>query len=131
MSSLLSLRRNGDTTMRLRPRRGILHEFFDLLELFLIELAALLRHAQHVPPGGERVQRDTEVAEDFFAVGKDVVEEDNENVVDRRAGSAQCFAEIDLAAAIAGHVLDQEHAVAILDMTLDLGIAAKALRLLA
>src|SRR5579862_2286071 len=132
ISSLPSIlfRRLRDAAMRLRPGGGILHEFFHFLELALVELAALLGDFQHVPPGGERVQRDTEVFQYFFALGKDVIEKEHKDMVDDRAGAAQRLAEIDLAAAVGGHILDQKHAVALLDVALDLRIAAEALWLL-
>src|SRR5579864_4780315 len=88
------LRRLRDAAVGLRPAGRVLHEFFDFLELALVEFAALLGHIKHVPPGGERVQGDTEIAEDFFTLGKDVVEEEHEDVVDGSAGGAQRFAEI-------------------------------------
>src|SRR5579872_1602023 len=126
-----SLRRLGGAAMRLRPRGRILHELFHFPELAFVELAALLRRLEHVPPGGERVQGDAEIAQDFFAFGKDVVEEEDEAVLDHGAGLAQRLAEIDLAAPVGGHVFDQQHAVTLLEMALDLRVAAKTLRLLA
>src|SRR6516165_7815262 len=72
------------------------------------------------------MQGDTKLAQDLLSLRKNVVEEKHEYVFDNCAGLAQ-----HLAAAVSGHVLDQEHAIAGLDMALDLRIAAKALRLLA
>ena len=59
-------RRLRGAAMRLRPAGRILHEFFHFRRLALVEPAALLRHLQHVPPGGERMQRDAEIARGFF-----------------------------------------------------------------
>src|ERR1051326_2220617 len=86
-----SLRRDGDAAVRLGPAGRVLHEFFHFLELALVEPAALFRHFQHVPPSGERMQGDTELAEDFFALGKDVVEEEHEDVLDDGAGAEHVF----------------------------------------
>ena len=77
------------------------------------------------------MQGDAEIAEDFPALGKNVVEEEHEAVLDRGAGLAQRLAEIDLAAAVGGHVLDQEHALPVVQMAFDLRVAPEALRLLA
>src|SRR5579863_2818526 len=101
----------SDAAMRLRPGSGIFHEFLGFLELGLIELAALFRRLQHVPPGGEEMQRDTEITQNFLAVWKDAVKEHNEAVFHTRPGPAQRLAEIDLAAAVAGHILDQQHTI--------------------
>ena len=51
-------------------------------------------------------------AEDLLALGIDAVEEDHEDVLDGGAGVAQRVAEVDLAAAVGGQVLDQQHALA-------------------
>src|SRR5580704_17890721 len=128
---LLLLRRLGDAAVRLRPRRRIVHELFDFRESGFVEFAALLGDRQHVPPGGERMQRHAEIAENLFAFGKDVVEEEHKDVLDHGAGVAKRLAEIDLAAPVGGHVLDEEDALARLDLTFDLGVAAKTLWLLA
>ena len=82
----------GDAAVRLRPRRRIVHEFFDFLELGFVEFAAFLGDLQHVPPGGKRMQRDAEIAEDLFALGKDVVEEEYEDSARprRRRRAAPC-----------------------------------------
>src|SRR5215831_3288819 len=77
------------------------------------------------------MQGDAKLAQDLLSLRKNVVEEKHEYVFDNRAGLAQRLTEVYLAAAVSGHVLDQEHAIAGLDMALDLRIAAKALRLLA
>ncbi len=45
--------------------------------------------------------------------------------------SRKSGAEIDLAAAVGGHVLDQQHAIAGFDVALDLRVAAETFRLLA
>jgi hypothetical protein len=52
-------------------------------------------------------------------------------MVDLGAGVAQRLAEIDLAAGVAGHVLDQQHALALGQMAFDLRIASESLGLLA
>src|ERR1700722_17988367 len=117
--------------MRLRPRGRVLHELFDFLELALVEFAALLRHIENIPPGGEVVQLDAEIAEDLFALGEDVIKEEHKDVVDSRSGLPQSFAEVDLAAAVSRHVLDQKQAVAGLDVALDLRVAAQTFRFLA
>src|SRR5262249_20377105 len=82
-------------------------------------------YVQNVPPRGERMQCDTEVAEDFFALGEDVVEKEHEDVLDDGTGAAQRLAEIHLAASIGGHVFDQQNAIALFDAALDLRVAAK------
>src|SRR5580704_5392655 len=128
---LLSLRRLRGAAMRLRPAGGIFHELLDFFEPVLVELAALLGHFQNIPPGGERMQGDAQIPEDLFALGKDVVEEEHEDMLDHGAGLAQRLTEIDLAAAVGSHVLDQQHTVARLEVAFDLGITAEALRLLA
>src|SRR5215831_15709381 len=129
------LRREGrgvsDAAMGLRPARRVMHEFFDLGELCGIELAARLGDRKHVPPGRQRVQRHAEIAQDFPRLGKNVVEEENQRVLDLGPGLAQRGAEIDLAAAVAGHVLDQQHALPFDQMTFDLAVAPESFGLLA
>src|SRR6516225_6275356 len=71
------------------------------------------------------MQGDAKLAQDLLSLRKNVVEEKHEYVFDNCAGLAQRLAEIHLAATVSGHVLDQEHAIAGLDMALDLRIAAK------
>src|SRR5262249_23357658 len=77
------------------------------------------------------MQGDAKLAQDLLSLRENVVEEKHEYMFDNRAGLAQRLAEVHLAAAVSRHVLDQEHAFAGLDMTLDLRVAAEALRLLA
>src|SRR6516225_973837 len=77
------------------------------------------------------MQGDAKLAQDLLSLRKNVVEEKHEYVFDNCAGLAQRLAEIHLAATVSGHVLDQEHAIAGLDMALDLRIAANSFRLLA
>src|SRR6478672_2448415 len=117
--------------MCLRPAGGVAEELLDLGELDRIELAAGLGELQHVPPGAKMVQLDVEVGEDFFAVGIDAVIENHEDMLDGGAGRAQRVAEIDLAAAVGGEVLDQQHTLAGLEMALDLCVPTEALGLLA
>src|SRR5262249_46954447 len=126
-----SLRRLRYAAMRLGPGSGIVHEFFGLPQLALVEGAAFLGDLEHVPPRCQRMQRDTKLTQDLLSLRENVVEEKHEYMFDNGAGVAQRLAEIHLAAAVRRHVLDQEHAVAGLDMTLDLRVAAKALRLFA
>src|ERR1041384_3651280 len=109
--------------MRLRPARRIVQELLDLLKLDRIELAAGLGEGQHVPPGAQVMQLDVEVGEDFVALRIDAVEEDDKDVLDGSAGRAQRVAEVDLAAPVGGEVLDQKHALAGLQMSLDLRVA--------
>src|SRR6516225_413444 len=70
------------------------------------------------------MQGDAKLAQDLLSLRKNVVEEKHEYVFDNCAGLAQRLAEIHLAATVSGHVLDQEHAIAGLDMALDLRIPA-------
>src|SRR5262245_2063669 len=99
LSNSMLLGSLGDAAVRLRPARGVVQELLDFVELDRIELAAGLGEFEHVPPRGEMVQRDAEVAQDILALGIDVVKEDHEDMLDRRARLAQRVAEIDLAAA--------------------------------
>src|SRR5262245_11406379 len=92
----------GDAAVRFRPARRIAQEFFDLIELDRIELAAGLGELQHVPPGTQVVQLDIEIAKDFLAFGVDVVKEDHENMLDHGASGTQRLAEVDLALAVGG-----------------------------
>src|SRR3954454_1383866 len=108
--------------MGLRPARRVMHELFNLGELGGIELAARLGDRQYVPPGCKRMQRHAEIADDLPGLWGDVVEEEHQYMVDLRPGLAQCFAEIHLAAAIGGQILDQEHALSIVKMAFDLRI---------
>src|SRR5262249_52341183 len=119
------LRRLRGAAMRFRPGSGVFHELFDLPELAFVEGAALLGRLQNVPPCGERVQRHAELAHDLLALRKDIVEEKYEDMLDHGAGLAQCLAEVHLAAPVRGHVFDQEHAVAGLDMAFDLRVTAE------
>src|ERR1700685_1037517 len=113
--------------MRFRPARRILHELLRFLELGFVELAATLGRFQNVPPGRKSVQCDAEVAQDLFALGKDVIEEHDETMLNDCTGTAQSLAKIDLAAAVGRHVLDQQHPVAGFDMPLDLSVASETL----
>src|ERR1700722_860564 len=121
----------GDATMRLRPAGGVMHELLDFGEHLRLELVRRLGDPQPVPPRRERVHGDAEVAEDFWPLGIDVVEEEHEDVVDLGAGMAQGVAEVDLAAPVGGEVLDEEDAVALGEIALDLSVAAEAFRFLA
>src|SRR5262245_64893008 len=80
--------------MGLRPARRVMHELLDLGELGGVELAALLGDREHVPPGRQRVQRHAEIAQDFTRLGKNVVEEEHQRVLDLGPGLAQRGAEI-------------------------------------
>src|SRR5690349_21555394 len=80
MATLYSLTRTdlfgGDLrhpTVRLRPARGVVQEFFDLGQFGRVELAAGLGVFEHVPPGAQMMQFDVEVGQDFFAVRVDAV----------------------------------------------------------
>src|SRR5262245_2752159 len=75
-----------DAAVRLRPAGRVVQEFLDLGELDRIELAAGLGEFQHVPPGAQVVQFDAEIAEDLLALRIDAVEEDDEDMLDDRAG---------------------------------------------
>src|SRR3974377_1353976 len=98
--------------MCFRPGRGVFHELFDLPKLAFVEGAALLGRLQTLPPRGARVQRHAELAHDLLSLRKDIVEEKYENMLDNGASLAQRLAEVHLAAAVGGHVLNQEDALA-------------------
>src|SRR3954471_1399189 len=120
-----------DTAVHFRPAVGIVHEVLDLGELGSVELPARLGDGENVPPSGEVMHGDADVADDLFAFGKNIVEEKHEGMLDLGAGLAQRIADIDLAAAARCHVLDQQHALALPEMTFDLRAAAEPFRLLA
>src|SRR5262245_66172116 len=77
------------------------------------------------------MQGDAEISQNFPPLGKDVVEENDKRMLDLRSGLAKRIAEIHLAAAVAGHVLDQQHPLPLNEMTLDLRVASEPLGLLA
>src|ERR1700735_2065349 len=117
--------------MRFRPGGRIVHEGLDFFQLFFIEQIALFGDRKHVPPGGERVKRDAKIAKHLLAIREYVVKEKYEDMVDPGAGGTQRIAKIDLAAAIAGQVLDQQDVITLVEMALDLRVATEALRLVA
>src|SRR5215217_9259036 len=117
--------------MRPRPASRIAHESLSVGELALLELAARFRNGQHIPPGREVMHGNSEVADDFFALWKNVIEEEDEGVLNLAARLAQRIAKVNLAAAVRGHILDQQHALAFDQMTFNLRSAAEALRFLA
>src|SRR5215469_11623626 len=63
VSRLLSRLRGA--AMGLGPAGRVLHEFLGLVQPPFVEAAALLRRCEHVPPSGERMQCDAEIAQDF------------------------------------------------------------------
>src|SRR6476659_1335045 len=69
-----------DAAVRLRPAGRVAQEFLDLVELDRIELSAGLGELQHVPPGAEMMQLDSEIGEDFLALRIDAVIEDDKDV---------------------------------------------------
>src|SRR3954451_19898433 len=70
-----------DTAVHLRPAVGIVHEVLDLGELSRVELPARLGDGENVPPGGEVMHGDAEIADDFFALGKNIVEEKHKGML--------------------------------------------------
>src|SRR5581483_3241740 len=68
---------------------------------------------------------------DLPAFRIDVIEENHKAVRAPAASVADRLDEIDLAAAVGGQVLDQQHALAGIELALDLRIAAEAFGLLA
>src|SRR5574338_1357948 len=126
-----SLRRFRSAAVRFRPAGRIANELLDLDQHLYIELAARLRHAEHVSPGRERVHGDTEIAEDLFALRIDFVKEDHETMVADAARLAQRVDEIDLALAVGGEIFHQQHALAGEQLAFDLRAAAEAFGLLA
>src|SRR5207245_4018527 len=105
-------------------------ELLNLGNLRRLQVAVLLHHREHGPPGGEVWQANVEIGERLLRLGEDVVVEVDEHVVDDGTGIAQRFAKIDLRAPVGGEVLDQQRARAFADIALDLRVAAEALGLL-
>jgi hypothetical protein len=66
-----------------------------------------------------------------FGVREDAVIEDHKGMADLAAGLADRPHEIELRRALAGEILDQQHPRVVLQLALDLGVAAKAFGLLA
>ena len=77
------------------------------------------------------MQLDAARRQHLDALREDAVVEDHEAVGDLGLGLLQRLDEDQLAAAVGGEVLDQQHALAGLEVALDLGHAAEALGLLA
>ena len=77
------------------------------------------------------MHRHVELFKDRRAFGEDVVEKDDEDMLDLGPCGAQRIAEVRLAAAIRGHVLDQQDALPGGQMSFDLRVAAETLGLLA
>src|SRR5215475_4665026 len=117
--------------MRFRPTGRIADELLDLGQHLRLEFSACFGNCQHVFPCRERVQRDTEIAEDFLALRVDVVEEDYETMVAITAGLAQCVDEVDFDFAVGGKILDQKHALAGKQLAFDLRAATKSFRFFA
>src|SRR6202040_2477100 len=74
---------------------------------------------------------DVEILQDLRRIREDVIEEKDEDVIHLGPARGNAIAEIRLAAAVAGHVLYQEHTLAFNDIALDLRVAPEALGLLA
>src|SRR5712671_3516188 len=117
--------------MRFRPAARIAHEGLYVVQFLAVEFFASLGLGQHIPPGRQRMMRNTQIGQQLQPFGKDVVIEDDEGVIAFHPGLAQRIDEIHLAAAVGRHVLDQKHAAPVLDLAFDLGIAAETLGLLA
>ncbi|CAD9227132.1 hypothetical protein BCEN4_630017 [Burkholderia cenocepacia] len=128
-AGVASFLRGRRAAVRGRPFGRCVQEFLDFVERLRLEVAGRLRDAQHVPPRGERVQVDVDVLQDRHAFLEDVVVEQHEAVVHRRARGAQRVDEVDLAAAVGGQVFHQQHARAFFQMAFDLRVAAETLRL--
>src|SRR3569832_855092 len=77
------------------------------------------------------MQFDIQAGEVDLALGKDVVIEENEAVVDLCSRLPQGVAEIDLAASVGREILYEERAPTFQEFAFDLRVAAKALRLFA
>ena len=77
------------------------------------------------------VQTHAGVLQGLHGAGENAVEKDDEGVGDGGAGVAQGVHENDLAGAVGGQVLDQEHAASRLEVAFDLGVAAESLGFLA
>src|SRR4029077_5838890 len=92
-----SLRRFCCSAVRLRPASRVADELLNLGQHLRLEFAACFGDCQHISPGRECVQRNAEIAKDFFALWIDVVEENNETMVAVAAGLAQRVDEVDLA----------------------------------
>src|SRR6185312_8161109 len=119
-----------DAAVRRRPLRRLGEEIAHFLQRLGVEVFALFRNLKRVPPCRQVMQLDAEVFQMAGALGEDVVIKHHEAVLDLRAGGAQRVAEIDLAAAVRGQILDEQRAGAGCEFALDLRIAAEALRLL-
>ncbi len=127
----VSDRQARDAAVIGRPGERLMQEALDLDESLRGQVAIPPADLEDVPPGGEVMQANAGRLERFGRIREDVVVEDGEGVGDLGAGVADRLGELDLAAAVGGQVLDQEHARALLQRALDLGVAAEALRLLA
>src|SRR5262245_11500093 len=136
MTGLLADERNSlrgfrHAAVRLRPAGRVVDEFLHLSQHLRLELSARPGDSQHVLPGGEGVQRDAEVAEDFLGLRINVVKENHEAVVALAARFAQRVDEVDLALAVGGEIFHQQDALAWNQLAVDLRAAAEAFRLLA
>src|SRR5438067_10076381 len=79
-------RRGRAAAMIGRPLLGRLEEGARLGERLLVEVLALVRRLQRVPPGGKRVQLDAGDRQHLDALRKDAVVEDHEAVGDPGLG---------------------------------------------
>src|SRR5262249_1459944 len=123
--------RGGAAAVGGGPLLGRLEEGLGFVEAALVEVLALLRRLQRIPPRGERMQLHAGRRQHLDALREDAVVEDHEAVGDLCLGPLQRLDEHQLAAAVCGEVLDQEHALAGLEVALDLPHAAEPLGLLA
>src|SRR5574341_2605579 len=95
-------RESGYTAVRRGPFRRRVEEALDLGDLLGAEVVALLHHRKHVPPRRQVVEPDAELREGLLRLGKDVVVEVDEHVLDDGAGVAQRLTEVDLRAPVGG-----------------------------
>ena len=77
------------------------------------------------------MQFDTFGGELLLGVLEDVIIEDDKGVADLGTGGADGLDKAQLAAAVGRQILDKKHALAVADITLDSGVAAETLGLLA
>ncbi len=76
------------------------------------------------------MQSDAEFRHDLLRLRKNIIEEKHESVVALLPGLAQGVAEIHLAASVGCEIFDEKRAFAVVNIALDLGVAAEAFRLL-
>ena len=85
-----------------RPGDGVVEEGFDFAQGFGLEVAVFFGGGEHVPPGGEGVQLDSDFVHGGFGLGEDAVVEDDEGIGADLAGGADGVDEIDLALGVGG-----------------------------